>query len=61
VTARTRRLRGAMEQAAREEGDHLRWCSERLEELDDRVWGPPPGSPGIAGASGSWWRRSVRW
>jgi ubiquinone biosynthesis monooxygenase Coq7 len=37
VTARTRRLRGAMEQAAREEGDHLRWCSERLEELDDRA------------------------
>jgi ubiquinone biosynthesis monooxygenase Coq7 len=25
-----------MEQAAREEGDHLRWCSERLDELDDK-------------------------
>jgi ubiquinone biosynthesis monooxygenase Coq7 len=37
LTARTPRLRGAMEQAAREEGDHLRWCSERLEELDDRA------------------------
>jgi len=37
VTARTMRLRGAMEQAAREEGDHLRWCSERLEELGDRA------------------------
>lgn len=36
VTARTRRLRGAMEQAALEEGDHLRWCAERLEELHDQ-------------------------
>lgn len=35
VTARTGKLRGAMEQAAREEGDHLRWCRERLEELGD--------------------------
>ena len=36
LTARTPRLRGAMEQAAAEEGDHLRWCSERLHELGDR-------------------------
>ncbi|NCF26568.1 MAG: 2-polyprenyl-3-methyl-6-methoxy-1,4-benzoquinone monooxygenase [Gammaproteobacteria bacterium] len=36
LTARTPRLREAMEQAAREEGDHLRWCSQRLEELDDQ-------------------------
>jgi len=36
LTARTPRLREAMEEAAREEGDHLRWCSERLEELDDK-------------------------
>ena len=35
VTARTRQLRGAMEQAAREEGDHLCWCRERLDELGD--------------------------
>lgn len=37
LTARTPRLRDAMQQAAREEGDHLRWCSERLEELDDQA------------------------
>lgn len=36
LTARTPRVRDAMQQAAREEGDHLRWCSERLEELDDK-------------------------
>ena len=36
LSARTTLLRGAMEQAAREEGDHLRWCSERLEELGDQ-------------------------
>lgn len=36
VTARSPRLRDAMQQAAREEGDHLRWCRERLEELGDR-------------------------
>lgn len=37
LSARTPRLREAMQQAAREEGDHLRWCSERLEELADRA------------------------
>ncbi len=37
LSARTPRLRGAMEQAAREEGDHLRWCRERLGELDDQA------------------------
>jgi ubiquinone biosynthesis monooxygenase Coq7 len=36
LTARTARLRGTMEQAAVEEGDHLRWCSQRLDELGDR-------------------------
>ena len=36
LTARTPRTRDAMQQAAREEGDHLRWCAERLEELDDK-------------------------
>ena len=35
LTARTQRLRTAMEQAAREEGDHLRWCHKRLEELGE--------------------------
>lgn len=37
LTARTPRLRDAMEQAAREEGDHLRWCRQRLEELGDQA------------------------
>jgi ubiquinone biosynthesis monooxygenase Coq7 len=37
LSARTPRLRNAMQQAAREEGDHLRWCRERLEELGDRA------------------------
>jgi ubiquinone biosynthesis monooxygenase Coq7 len=37
LTARSSRLRGAMEQAAREEGDHLRWCGERLDELGERA------------------------
>lgn len=37
LTARTPRLREAMQQAAREEGDHLRWCSERLQELGERA------------------------
>ncbi len=30
-------LRSAMEQAAREEDDHLRWCRARLDELDGRA------------------------
>jgi len=30
-------LREAMEQAAREEDDHLRWCRERLEQLEGRT------------------------
>ena len=37
LTARTPRLRDTMEQAAREEGDHLEWCSGRLEELGDQA------------------------
>jgi ubiquinone biosynthesis monooxygenase Coq7 len=36
MTAGSPRVRDAMEQAAREEGDHLRWCHERLQELGDR-------------------------
>ena len=35
LTARSGRLRETMEQAAREEGDHLRWCRERLDELGE--------------------------
>lgn len=37
LTARTQDLRDAMDQAASEEGDHLRWCRERLEELGDEA------------------------
>ncbi len=36
ATARTSKVRTEMEQAAREEEDHLAWCAERLEELDSR-------------------------
>ena len=35
LTARNPRVRATLEQAAREEGDHLRWCRERLEELGE--------------------------
>lgn len=36
AAARTPTVRIEMEQAAREEEDHLAWCAERLEELDSR-------------------------
>lgn len=36
LTARLETVRGAMEQAAVEEFDHLAWCEERLAELRDR-------------------------
>lgn len=36
LTARLPDVRGAMEEAAREEIDHLAWCEQRLEELDSR-------------------------
>ena len=36
ITARSLRLKKAMEQAAVEENDHLAWCRERLEELGSR-------------------------
>lgn len=35
MTARNPRVRATLEQAAREEGDHLRWCRERLAELGE--------------------------
>lgn len=42
LTARLETVRGAMEQAAREEFDHLAWCEQRLTELHARpsVLGP---------------------
>ena len=42
LTARLEEVRGAMEQAASEEFDHLAWCEDRLRELRDRpsILGP---------------------
>jgi 3-demethoxyubiquinol 3-hydroxylase len=42
ITARLEHVRGAMEQAAVEEFDHLAWCEQRLAELRERpsVLGP---------------------
>jgi len=36
LTARTPEVRAQMDQAAREEEDHLAWCADRLRELDSR-------------------------
>jgi 3-demethoxyubiquinol 3-hydroxylase len=36
LTARDPAIRATLEEAAREEADHLRWCRQRLEELDAR-------------------------
>ncbi len=36
LTARSVEMRAQLEQSAREEGDHLRWCQGRLEELGAR-------------------------
>ncbi len=36
ATARSEKVRTEMEEAAREEEDHLAWCAERLEELESR-------------------------
>lgn len=36
LVAREGRVRTALLRAAREEGDHLAWCNERLDELDSR-------------------------
>jgi ubiquinone biosynthesis monooxygenase Coq7 len=36
LTARSPATRGALRQAAAEEGDHLAWCRERLDELGSR-------------------------
>lgn len=62
LTARRPEIRAAMEQAAREEGDHLAWCRERLDELGDRpsllapVWYAGSVAIGaIAGAAGDRW------
>lgn len=36
LTARSPRVRRAMQQASDEENDHLAWCQARLDELDER-------------------------
>jgi len=36
LTARSPRIRRAMRQASEEENDHLAWCQQRLDELDDK-------------------------
>lgn len=36
LVARDPAVRGLLEQAAREESDHLAWCEQRLQELHDR-------------------------
>lgn len=36
LTAKLPNIRAEMEQAAKEEVDHLAWCSERINELDSR-------------------------
>ena len=56
LTARAPEVRAAMEEAAREEGDHLVWCRARLEELGaapsrlDPLW--YAGSLAIGAAAG---------
>lgn len=48
LTARDPAVRRAMAHSAQEEEDHLAWCAERLEELDDR---PSVLNPVFYGAS----------
>lgn len=62
LTARRPGIRAAMEQAAREEGDHLAWCRDRLDELGDRpsllapLWYAGSVAIGaLAGAAGDRW------
>ena len=62
ATARSDRVRREMAEAAREEGDHLAWCAERLDELDSRpsllnpLWYAGSFSIGaLAGLAGDEW------
>ena len=62
LTARRPEIRAAMKQAAIEEGDHLSWCYDRLQELGDRpsllnpLWYAGSLAIGaIAGAAGDRW------
>jgi len=62
ATAKSARVRTEMEQAAREEEDHLAWCAGRLEELDSNpsllnpVWYASSFALGaLAGIAGDDW------
>lgn len=62
LTARRPEIREAMTRAAREEGDHLSWCHDRLSELGDRpsllnpLWYAGSLAIGaLAGAAGDRW------
>lgn len=62
LTAHMPEVRASMEQAAREESDHLAWCESRLAELGDRpsvlnpLWyGMSFGLGALAGLAGDKW------
>ena len=74
LVARDEPVRKLLTEAAREETEHLAWTERRLSELGGRkslldpsstlaplLSGQPQGCWGIAGAWGSWPRRSSRW
>lgn len=53
LTARLEHVRADMQQAAREEVDHLVWCEQRLEELDSRTSYLNPAWYGLSFALGA--------
>ncbi|MES2625480.1 MAG: 2-polyprenyl-3-methyl-6-methoxy-1,4-benzoquinone monooxygenase [Pseudomonadota bacterium] len=62
LTAKLPDVRSSMEQAAKEESDHLQWCESRLTELDSRpsllnpLWyGMSFGLGALAGLAGDKW------
>jgi ubiquinone biosynthesis monooxygenase Coq7 len=62
LTAKLPGIRSSMEQAAKEEADHLHWCETRLAELDSRTsllnplwYGMSFGLGAIAGLAGDKW------
>ena len=62
LTAKLPNVRSSMEQAAKEEGDHLHWCETRLNELDSHTsllnplwYGMSFGLGALAGLAGDKW------
>jgi len=62
LTAKLPGVRSSMEQAAKEESDHLHWCEARLTELDSRTsllnplwYGMSFGLGALAGLAGDKW------